>query len=336
MLFTRSNQLARLFNGCGDAAQVGDAGRDVHAVQHLRDTDFVGATNLAAPEIARRQGGFQAHVHDGGFDDFIDVVDVDDFGPITRRLPGTAVDFLGQCGLHVLDHAIVVGLAKQIRQKETRDVYALVGVGIAVIRGNALGNGPQHFAAHVGQEARLLIIHLVSTDLRKQLLGENVLYVALFLGFDGPGIGMFAEPGEGLFAGTNGAGFQNRLQDDGVVRLLGARSKNQLADVAVRENVQGAEQDADGDVGLDTWNRHANHRNQLIFRMVDDLDRIGFRNLVIVGTDALDFHHFHLLGRGAAVAEDEGTILRHALHGNHCTLAALNDKVSADVFGALA
>ena len=80
------------------------------------------------------------------------------------------MNLLGQCGLHVLDHAVVVGLAKEIGQKESRDVHAFVRIRITVIDGNAFGGGPQRLARHVRQETRLFVIHLFSADVREQLL----------------------------------------------------------------------------------------------------------------------------------------------------------------------
>ena len=70
--------------------------------------------------------------------------------------------------------------------------------------------------------------------------------------------------------------------------------------------------------------------------MVDDFDGIGFRDLVIVGSDAFDFHDFHFLHVAASVAKDKGAIFRHAFHGDHRSLTALNDKVSTHVLGTLA
>ena len=87
VLFTRGDQLTRLLNRRRNATQVGDSCRVVHTVQHLGYADFVGAADLAAPKVSRCQGGFQADIHDRRLDDFVDVVNVDDLGPIPSGLP---------------------------------------------------------------------------------------------------------------------------------------------------------------------------------------------------------------------------------------------------------
>ena len=170
MLLSWSNQLARLLDRRRDASQVRNRRRIVHAVEHLRHTNLVGPADLSASKVARGQRGLQTDIHDRGLDDLVDVVDVDDVGPVSRGLPRSAVNLLGQCGLHVLHHAVVVSLAKEIGQKESRDVHTFVRIRITVIDGDAFRGGPQRLACHVRQETRLFVVHLFSADVREQLL----------------------------------------------------------------------------------------------------------------------------------------------------------------------
>ena len=220
------------------------------------------------------------------------------------------MDLLGEGGFHVLDHAIVVCLAEQVGQKETRDVDAFVGIGIAIVGGDAFGHGPEYFAAEMGEEACLLVVHFQAADLGKEFFGENILYVALFLRFDGPRVGVLAEPGECLFACVNGARLENRLGHDGIVYFfLACGSQDEFVDIAIGQNAECSKENHDGNVGLDARKGSTNHGNELILGMVDDLDGIRFGNLVVIGTNALDLDDFQLFRRGAAVAEDKGAIL---------------------------
>ena len=246
------------------------------------------------------------------------------------------MNLFGERGFHVLHHAIVVCFAEEIGQEEARDINAFIGVGITVIGRDAFADRPEHLANHVGEEAGLLISHFVSADVRKELLGENVLHIALLLGFDGPGIGIFSQPCQRLIASIDGTGLHHALNHDRIIRILILFSQDQLVDVTIRKDTERAKENDDRDVRFDAWDRRANHGNKLVFRVIDHFDGVRLRHLIVVGTDAFDLDHFHLFGGHAAISKDEGAIFRHALHGDHRALTALNDEVSADIFGALA
>lgn len=147
---------------------------------------------------------------------------------------------------------------------------------------------------------------------------------------------MLAEPGEGLFACVNGARLQDRLGYDGIIDFFLTRgSKDEFVDIAIGQDAKCSKENHDRNVGLDTRKGGTKHGNELILGMVDDLDGIGFGNLIVVGTNAFDLDDFQLFGGSAAIAEDEGAILGHSLHGNHRTLTSLNNEVASDIFGTL-
>uniref|UniRef100_A0A6C0BGV2 Uncharacterized protein n=1 Tax=viral metagenome TaxID=1070528 RepID=A0A6C0BGV2_9ZZZZ len=87
VLLAWSNQFARLFNRSRNTTKMGNACGVVHAIEYLRYTNLVGSTDFAAAKVARRQGGFEADIHNGRFDDFVDIVNIDDIGPISCRFP---------------------------------------------------------------------------------------------------------------------------------------------------------------------------------------------------------------------------------------------------------
>ena len=336
MLLSWSNQLARLLDRSRDASQVRDRRRIVHAVKHLRHADLVGPANLSASKVARGQRGLQTDIHDRGLDDLVDVVDVDDVRPVSRGLPRSAVNLLGQCGLHVFHHAVVVGLAKEIRQKESRDVHAFVRIRIAVIDGDAFGGGPQRLACHVRQETRLFVVHLFSADVREQLLRENVRDVVGLVGLGRPRMRVLTDPRQCLLVRLNRPRLHDRLRHHRVIRGLVLTAQNEFADLSVRQDAQRAKEDDNRDLRFDARDRHTNHRQQLILGMIHDLDGVGLGHLVIVGTDALDLHDLQFFHASTAVAKDKGAIFRHALHGDHRALSTLNNEVASHVFGTLA
>ena len=184
------------------------------------------------------------------------------------------MNLLRERGLHVLHHAIVVGLAKQIRQEEARDVNALIGVGITIICRNTLANRPEHLANHVSEEAGLLVFHFVSTDVGKELLGENVLHIALLLGFDRPGIGIFSQPCQCLVAGIDGTGLHHTLDHNRIIGILILFSQDQLIDITIRKDTESAKEDDNGDLCFDARDRCANHGNELIFWVIDHFDGV--------------------------------------------------------------
>ena len=176
----------------------------------------------------------------------------------------------------------------------------------------------------------------MSADVRKELLCENILHIALLLGFDGPCIGILSQPRQRLIAGIDGTGLHHALNHDRIIRILILFSQDQLVDIAIGKNAEGAEENDNGDVCFDARDRRTNHGNELIFGVIDYFDGVRLWHLIVVGTDAFDLDHFHLFGGHAAISKDKGTIFRHALHGDHRAFAALNDEVAADIFGALA
>ena len=245
------------------------------------------------------------------------------------------MNLLRQCSLHVLDHAVVVGLAKEIGQKESRDVHAFVRIRITIVNGDAFGGGPQRLACHVRQETRLFVVHLFSADVREQLLRENVRNVVGLVGLGRPRVRVLTDPRQRLFVRLNRPRLHDRLGHDRVIGGFILAAQNELADLSVRQDAQCTKEDDDGDLRFDAGNRHTNHRQQLIFRVIHDLDRIGLGHLVVVGTDALDLHDLQFFHASTAVAKDKGAIFGHALHRDHRALSTLDNEVATHVFGTL-
>jgi len=96
------------------------------------------------------------------------------------------------------------------------------------------------------------------------------------------------------------------------------------------------ERESDGNIHFNARDGGAKHRNELIFGVVYDFDGVGLWYLIIIGADALDLNDFHLFRGDASIAKDEGAILRHSFHRDHCAFTALNDEIAAYVFGTLA
>ena len=245
------------------------------------------------------------------------------------------MNLLGQCRFHVLHHAVVVGLAKEIGQKESRDVHAFVRIRITIVNGDAFGGGPQRLACHVRQKTRLFVVHLFSADVREQFLRENVRNVVGLVGLGRPGMRVLTDPRQRLFIRLNGRRLHDGLGHDRVICGFILAAQNEFADLSVRQDAQRAKEDDDGDLRFDARDRHTNHRQQLIFRVIHDLDRVGLGHLIIVGADALDLHDLQFFHASTAVAKDKGAIFGHALHGDHRALSTLDNEVATHVFRAL-
>ena len=94
------------------------------------------------------------------------------------------MDLLAQTTPHVLHHAIVIRLAKQVRQQESGHIHALIRIGVTVVLLDALTRDPEYLARHVGEETRLFVFHAAAADLREEFLGQDVRHdhLALALG----------------------------------------------------------------------------------------------------------------------------------------------------------
>ena len=144
------------------------------------------------------------------------------------------MDFLTQSSLHVFDHAIIIGLAEQIGEEKPRNIYALIGIRIAVIRGNAFGIHPQDFTRHVREKARLFIRNICATNLREELLGKNISNNHGLMSLDGPRVNILAEPFNRLIFLYNSRRLMNRLLNDIIKQaIVSARANNQLVNILI-------------------------------------------------------------------------------------------------------
>ena len=83
---------------------------------------------------------------------------------------------------NVLHHLCGKEGTEEIRQQETRQINALVRIGITVVILNTRGVDPEKFARHVAKETRLLILNVrirpvTTTYMREEFLRKNILYI---------------------------------------------------------------------------------------------------------------------------------------------------------------
>ena len=170
----------------------------------------------------------------------------------------------------------------------------------------------------------------------EELEAENVLDAHLFRGAAGPGVDVVGEPGESGGLGTDLGGLHDTFGEETVECAVGLGANDEVADLLVADDAEGAEEDPEGDVGLHAGHGCAQEMDLGILGVVHDLDGVGLGHLVIVGADGLHFNHFDVLCGIAIVAEDDGAIGGHALLGDDDALTAADDKVAAVVLCTLA
>ena len=146
---------------------------------------------------------------------------------------------------------------------------------------------------------------------------------------------MCGHPGQGGLLCAHVDCLLNTLRQKAVEGAVRVGANDEVTDVLVLRDTEGAEENPEGNVGLHARHGCAEQMNLGVFRVIHDLHRIGFRYLVIVGADRLHFNHLHLLCRIAIVAKHDGAIGRHTLLGNNDALAAADDEIAAIVFRAL-
>ena len=91
---TRGDQLARLLNRRGDAAQVREPRDVVQTIQNLADTILSGAARLGRAEVARGQARLQTHLQIRGLDHLVDVADIENLLEVPSGLPTPTVNLL--------------------------------------------------------------------------------------------------------------------------------------------------------------------------------------------------------------------------------------------------
>ena len=123
-------------------------------IEHLGNT-HLGTVRLFNTEITRRECTRDAVLNGRGFHDLVNVGHVDDVFVILGRTPRTVVDLSHHLLLHLLDQFIEI-ITKQIVEEGTRQVDALVEIGITIIRRFPAKIGLDQFVGHVTQQVQFL------------------------------------------------------------------------------------------------------------------------------------------------------------------------------------
>ena len=187
------------------------------------------------------------------------------------------------------------------------------------------------------QEACLGVVEgRVEADVGEELEAEDVLDAQLLRRAARPGVHVGRKPCEGGLLGADLDRLRDALREEAVEGAIRVGANDEVADLLVARDTEGAEQDPEGDVRLHARHGGAQQMDLGILRVIHDLDRVGLRHLVIVGANGLDLDHLHFLCRIAVVAEHDGAVGRHALLGDDDALAAADDEISAIVLRALA
>ena len=76
--------------------------------------------------------------------------------------------------------------------------------------------------------------------------------------------------------------------------------------------------------------------NLLILGVINHLDRVILRYLIVIRTDTLNFNDFNILTEITIITENERAILTHALLADDNTLTTLYNEVATEIIEALA
>ena len=126
------DEFASLVNWRINAAHMTQSSCGSESIDDLSHTDFAAVALLDA-EIAGGQCSIDSGLDRGGLDDFANIGNVDDVLVGFGRSPRTAIHFLENVLLHFLDQLVEI-IAKQIVQKGSGHVDALIDVGVAIVR----------------------------------------------------------------------------------------------------------------------------------------------------------------------------------------------------------
>ena len=74
--------------------------------------------------------------------------------------------------------------------------------------------------------------------------------------------------------------------------------------------------------------------NLLILGVINHLDRVILRYLIVIRTDTLNFNNFNILTEITIITENEGAVLTHAFLADDNTLTALYNEVSTEIIEA--
>ena len=100
------------------------------------------------------------------------------------------MDFATKARTNILDHLGGEVSTKEISQKESRQIHALVGVCVTVIVLNARCINPENLTCHVAKETRLFVFLVMLTDVRKEFFCEYIGNIERTMRTRGPTLNM--------------------------------------------------------------------------------------------------------------------------------------------------
>ena len=125
------------------------------------------------------------------------------------------------------------------------------------------------------------------------------------------------------------------LEDDAVERTVTLGTEDQIADIMIGLNAERPKENPERNVRLDAWHGRLQKMNLLILGMIDHLDRVILRYLIVIRTDALDFNNFNIFTEITIITENERAVLTHALLADDDALTTLYNEVAAEIIEAL-
>ena len=163
----------------------------------------------------------------------------------------------------------------------------------------------------MGEETGLIVpCGFINTHVRETLDIQNICDLESLIATGGPAINLRTDPRECLFLCLYILCFLDTFTHNCIeMMIIITRVNNEINDILICNNAEGAEENKEGNICLDTRDRCTQKMNLGILRMIHNLHSIVLRYLVIVRPNALNLNHFNLLRGIAIVAEDKRAVL---------------------------
>ena len=128
----------------------------------------------------------------------------------------------------------------------------------------------------------------------------------------------------------------NALEDDAVKGTVALGTEDEIANIMIGLDTERPKENPERNISLDARHRRLQKMNLLILGVINHLDRVILRYLIVIRTDTLNFNDFNILTEITIITENERAILTHALLADDNTLTTLYNEVATEIIEALA